>query len=312
MDVINLLNKNTVIEMVDEFINKNKGKRVLFYGAGLLAKEFIDKFDLSDLNILGFIDLDRRKTGKKLGNYKIHHPEDFKSLKPQVLALTVIEKKAVFSDDRFIKMIIGSKVELVHNLFDAEPGVIKSPKYQHLLTKANPKYAKYQIGDYTYGLPRIIKSECTDDTLIIGKFCSLADEITIMIGGNHHTEFVTTYPFNPLFPEFSREYPWTTSKGNVVIGNDVWIGREAFLLSGVTIGDGAVVGARSVVTKDVPPYAIVAGNPAKIIRYRFSEEIIESLLEIAWWNWPFNKIMEAMPLLYSNEIEKFIDTYKKK
>ncbi len=100
------------------------------------------------------------------------------------------------------------------------------------------------------------------------------------------------------------------TKGDVVIGNDVWLGNGAFILSGVTIGDGAVIGARSVITRNVAPYSITAGNPAKLYRFRFDEQQIAELLKIAWWEWPFEKIKEAWPLLMSTNIEEFIRTYR--
>ena len=146
-----------------------------------------------------------------------------------------------------------------------------------------------------------------DAKVIIGKYCSIAAGVIVLTGGEHRVDWVTTYPFNYLWHEVAghiQGHPKT--KGNVIIGNDVWIGMEAFILSGVEIGDGAVVGAKAVVTKNVPPYAIVGGNPAKIIRYRFSQEIIDKLLAIAWWDWPDEKIKSNMNLLLSNDIEGFI------
>jgi len=101
------------------------------------------------------------------------------------------------------------------------------------------------------------------------------------------------------------------TKGDVEIGNDVWIGTEAFILSGVKIGNGAVIGARCVVSRDVPPYAIMVGNPARIARYRFSEDQIRDLLKIAWWDWPVAKIKEATSLLLDSQVDKFIAQYKK-
>jgi serine acetyltransferase len=100
-------------------------------------------------------------------------------------------------------------------------------------------------------------------------------------------------------------------KGDIIIGNDVWIGAKSTIMSGVKIGDGAVIGSGSVVAKDVPPYAIVVGNPAKVIKYRFDEQQIENLLEIAWWNWPEHKIKEEAMLLWSKDINYFIDKHKK-
>jgi len=119
-----------------------------------------------------------------------------------------------------------------------------------------------------------------EEGLIIGKYCSIAANVTIMLGGNHRYDWITTYPFSVIWPAYSYIKGHPKSKGFVVIGNDVWIGRNAMIMSGVHIGDGAVVGAGSIITKDVPPYAIVAGNPAKVVRYRFNEDQIERLLRI--------------------------------
>jgi acetyltransferase-like isoleucine patch superfamily enzyme len=124
-------------------------------------------------------------------------------------------------------------------------------------------------------------------------------------------DWVTTYPVNILFGR-ERVPGLPTTKGDVVIGNDVWIGQDAFILSGVRIGNGAVIAARSVVKEDVLPYSIVAGNPAQHIKFRFSKSVIRDLLNIAWWNWPRSKLEEAWPLLLSSDIQAFIAAYKKK
>ncbi|HWP45496.1 MAG TPA: CatB-related O-acetyltransferase [Blastocatellia bacterium] len=172
----------------------------------------------------------------------------------------------------------------------------------------NKRYSAFQIGVGTYGRPNIVYWDA-GAKLIIGRYCSIAPGVTILLGGEHRVKWVTTYPFSLLFDEAKDlpGYPYT--KGDVIIGNDVWIGQEAMILSGVRIEDGAVIAARSVVTKDVAPYSIVAGNPAQHIRFRFSESEIESLLKIAWWNWPWPKIQEAWPLLQSPDIQSFIDKY---
>ena len=140
-------------------------------------------------------------------------------------------------------------------------------------------------------------------TYSIGKFCSIGENLTIYLGGNHRTDWISTYPFMSFvnwFPEaqFIQGHP--AGKGNVVIGNDVWIGADVTIMSGVTIGDGAVIGANAVVAKDVPPYAIYVGNPARLARYRFDEETIKKLLELRWWDWPVERIRKYVHLLCSS------------
>lgn len=172
----------------------------------------------------------------------------------------------------------------------------------------NNLYQDYNIGDWTYGSPTIL-SWGEGASLKIGRFCSIANGVEIMLGREHRTDWVTTYPFNVLCEQAQHFTGHPKSKGDVVVGNDVWIGNKALILSGVKIGDGAVIGAGSIVTKDVAPYAIVAGNPAKLCRFRFDTQTITELLQIAWWDWPYEKIMEAWPLLLSSNVCDFIRIY---
>jgi len=162
------------------------------------------------------------------------------------------------------------------------------------------------IGKYTYGNPTILKGNNAGN-LTIGKFCSISDQVVILLGRNHRKDWITTYPF-PAFgadwPEAQEIKECENSKGNVIIGNDVWIGLGATILSGVKIGDGAVIGARAVVTKDVAPYAVVVGNPAREVKKRFSDEIIDKLLDIKWWDWEDDKIRNYIDILCSPNIEK--------
>lgn len=120
----------------------------------------------------------------------------------------------------------------------------------------------------------------------------IREEVVFLLGGEHRADWITTYPFNALFGEGAHITGHPSSKGDIVVGNDVWIGYQSCILSGVTIGNGAIIGAKSVVTKDVPPYAIVAGNPAKFIRYRFPQETIDKLEHLAWWDWDISVIKE--------------------
>lgn len=169
-----------------------------------------------------------------------------------------------------------------------------------VFTNQIKEFQRYNIGDWTYGFPEVVDWE--DGTnLVIGKYCSIAAGVVIMLGGEHYYERVSTYPFNKKFlKNFDEAIKDRKTKGGVTIGNDVWIGRNALILSGVKIGDGAVIGAAAVVTKDVPPYAIVAGNPAKIIRYRFDEATINAIIKLDWWNWPDEKVRININKLTSN------------
>lgn len=168
------------------------------------------------------------------------------------------------------------------------------------------RFPQYAIGRASYG-DLVVRSWKEGATLQVGAFCSFAAGVKIFLGGEHRTDWVTTFPFPALWKEQAGHIPGhPKTRGDVIIGNDVWIGAEAVIMSGVRIGDGAVVGARAVVTRDVPPYAIVAGNPAVLIRLRFAEPVIERLREIAWWNWSDERISRLMPLLLSERIEDFI------
>ncbi len=141
----------------------------------------------------------------------------------------------------------------------------------------------------------------------MGPFCSVAAGVKVFLGGEHRTDWVSTYPFTEFWPEVSQGITGhPLSRGDVVIGHDVWIGTEAMIMSGVRIGNGAVIGARAVVTKDVPHYAIVAGNPARVIRNRFSDDVVDRLQRLAWWDWDDKRIERFLPMLLSGDVERFL------
>jgi len=166
----------------------------------------------------------------------------------------------------------------------------------------------YRIGEFTYGRPKVI-AFTKDTKLIIGKFCSIAANVKIVLGADHRMDWVSTYPFPALgkiWPEADGMKGHPASKGDVVIGNDVWIAEGAVILSGVKIGDGAVIGSQAVVSKDVAPYAVVSGNPARFVKNRFDEDTIKMLLQIQWWNWPVEKIRQHLHLICSRKIDEFL------
>jgi acetyltransferase-like isoleucine patch superfamily enzyme len=166
-------------------------------------------------------------------------------------------------------------------------------------------FRSYNVGKHTYGTPAILEWG-EGATLRVGAFCSIAKEVSIFLGGEHHADWVTTFPFNVLWKSAEKIPGHPATKGDVVIGNDVWIGYGAVILSGATIGDGSIIGARAVVTRSVPPYAIVAGNPATIIRTRFDEKTIRRLINIQWWDWEDSKIEAYLPLMLQTDIESFL------
>jgi acetyltransferase-like isoleucine patch superfamily enzyme len=175
-------------------------------------------------------------------------------------------------------------------------------------------------GAHTYGPePQIVGSKEIARGSRIGKFCSIADNLQFITKGTHMINWVTTYPFQEMWNMNVPLYEIGGVQGvstdippasPIVIGNDVWIASNVKIKQGVTVGDGAVLATECFVTKDVPPYAVVGGNPAKIIKYRFTEEQIKALLEIKWWDWEDSKIREMVPLLVSGDINKFIKEAK--
>jgi acetyltransferase-like isoleucine patch superfamily enzyme len=173
------------------------------------------------------------------------------------------------------------------------------------------RYPQHSIGRGTYGNPAIL-SWNEGASLSIGNFCSIAGGVKIFLGGEHRSDWVTTYPFNVLWPSASSISGHPKTKGNVTIGSDVWIAAEAVILSGVTVGHGAVIGTHAVVTKDVPPYAVVVGNPGRVVKYRFEQNIIERLLNVAWWNWSDDVIENKISYLLSTDIISFLDYTEKK
>ncbi len=160
-------------------------------------------------------------------------------------------------------------------------------------------FDKVKVGRFTYGSIRAIYASGDDEALSIGDFCSIGSGTTFLLGSEHPYKFLSTFPFNVKIFGSEKE---STSKGKIIVGDDVWIGENAFILSGVNIAQGAVIAAHSVVVKDVPAYSIVGGNPAKVIKYRFSTPVIEKLVKIDYQS--FNPIESNKCLLYTEITEE--------
>lgn len=168
---------------------------------------------------------------------------------------------------------------------------------------SNPFITK--VGKHTYGGENFVTILTGEGAIVeVGAFCSIAFNVRLVLGGNHRTDWFTTFPFGHVskgvFPAYGGEgHP--TTKGDIIIGNDVWLSENVTIMSGVKIGDGAVIAHNSHVVKDVPPYSIVGGNPAKFIKYRFSQPVIDKLLELKWWEWADEDINRISPILCSSD-----------
>ena len=170
-----------------------------------------------------------------------------------------------------------------------------------------------KTGKYTYGINKNTHVSLRGGEVAIGSFCSFGGGLRIYTGkGSNRTEFVSTFPFGFIHEKTFPNDPKNLlldDPGDVVIGNDVWVGENTKILSGVTIGDGVVIANNSHVVKNVEPYSVVGGNPAKHIKFRFDEETIKKLLKIQWWNWDDEKIQENVNLLCNDDIQKFVDKF---
>ncbi|MGB6085107.1 antibiotic acetyltransferase [Parvibaculum sp.] len=166
----------------------------------------------------------------------------------------------------------------------------------------------FSIGAHSYGHPKVRFAD-QGHRLIVGRFCSIADKVEILLGGGHHMHWTSTYPFS-AFPDVwpgSNQLPdYRAGGGDVTIGSDVWIGSGVMIMPGVTIGHGAVIAARAVVTRDVPPYTLAAGVPARALYKRLPDDIVDDLLETAWWDLPDSAIAGLLPMLQGESTRELV------
>lgn len=181
----------------------------------------------------------------------------------------------------------------------------EQPRLYRPQLRFRQRYPKYEIGLGTYGLP-LVHDWNEGSTLKIGSFSSIANNVQIFLGGHHRIDWVSSYPFPAYLPEAAHISQYGGTRGDVIIGSDVWLCANCTILSGVTVGHGAVIASGAVVSRDVPPYSVVAGNPAQHVRWRFDDNTRNELLEIAWWDWPEADIRKAVDRLCCSDIQAFL------
>jgi acetyltransferase-like isoleucine patch superfamily enzyme len=170
----------------------------------------------------------------------------------------------------------------------------------------NRQYQRFEIGTGSYGFPIIIGSGAK---LTIGKYCSIGPDVSIILDSSFKRPSFGTTVITANTHKHIGTFADVPQYSDVTIGNDVWIGLGSVIMPGVTLNDGCVIGAKSFVVSDVPPYAIVMGTPARVVKYRFSEENIRIMQNMKWWDWPYEKIITALPHILTNDITTFIARY---
>ncbi|MCW3039969.1 MAG: hypothetical protein JWM31_1874 [Solirubrobacterales bacterium] len=192
---------------------------------------------------------------------------------------------------------------VIRNLRNTVRDAMFGADYVHL--QQLRRAGRFTQGPQTYGIPRILKYDGGHERLHVGNYSSLNG--TFVLGGKHAVDALTTYPHRINWKLEGRyEDGFPTPTGDTVVGSDVWTCAGCLIMSGVRIGDGAIVAAGALVTKDVPPYAIVGGNPAQILRFRFDEEVRAELLAIKWWGWPEEEVRRVVPLIAGKDPQALI------
>ena len=212
------------------------------------------------------------------------------------------QARRVASTARAAKARLDSIERLRRSLNRAESSVALQERVQRHLADGT-----LVMGNMSYYAPNVVKYQGDTGRVIIGNFASVAPDADFYVGGLHRTEWVSQYGLRAMLDlPGAHEDGFTHGRGDIVVGSDTWVTNGCTVMSGVTIGDGAVVGTKAVVAKDVRPYAIVVGNPAREIRRRFSDEQVDALLRIRWWDWPTEQVKQHVELICSPDIDAFI------
>ncbi|MCZ0702108.1 acetyltransferase-like isoleucine patch superfamily enzyme [Natronobacillus azotifigens] len=303
MSITKILTHN-ISERYGQLVNK----KLVVFGTGQCSKQLVPILGQFGLSIQYYLDNNQQRWDKKLFDKKINRPD-----------YILTENK----DDIFILIASSYYTEITEQLIN----IYQLEEHTHFcaLLKVEPDEATrkervingVRVGKYSYGCQRLCQE---NSTLIesIGSFCSISDTVEIA-GPNHPTEFISTHPFfyntlihgnervPPLLNEEASVNHVATNNQKIKIGHDVWIGKHVLLLPSIKIGNGAIIGAGAVVTKDVPDYAIVGGVPAEILKYRFNQQHIKELNAIAWWQWSDEKIRANIEYFIHNQ--EFIDHF---
>lgn len=290
---------------------------VIIYGAGEFGREIghlLKSYD--EIHSLCYLDKDNNLQGKMLNGLVIYHPGHIVEMKYDFILLA--SKTSIYLDD-MKKELLERNVEETKIIMDPffkalQKYLSKSDKTRfvkdciHLIFQKGRTDSGLMLGDFTWYVPQIHGSaECAN--IKIGKFCNIARDVVVFRGGEINWKCATLFDFRNFFEDY-EDVPWQErSKGDVVIGNDVLLYSGVKVLSGVTIGDGAMVAANSLVGKDIPPYAVAWGVPAKVVMYRFDPHTIDKLKEMQWWDWEYEHIYNAVPFLQSENIDALYQYY---
>jgi acetyltransferase-like isoleucine patch superfamily enzyme len=205
-----------------------------------------------------------------------------------------------------VRDLLGRPIDALYSAYGRRRAQLERAAVDAVLYSSE----RLTVGRCTYGEPLVATFPGDTASVRIGAYCSIGPDVILMDGGDHRVDWVSTFPFRGYFDlpgAYEDGHPRT--RGDIEIGNDVWIGRGARVRSGVTVGDGAVIGAYAVVTRDVRPYAIVAGVPARELRRRFSDEQVQALQRIAWWQWPHDAVLASVARLCSADVDAFISEH---